>query len=130
VTDDYTQARLQRIEDRVASLDDTVSIIAIMDDGAAQARFAEMFDDDASMAIVYRGVAKGMTQEATARELGARGLTRSNQAEVSRARARLADKNFISKTAKGYAVRPGWTQFGIDKYVRKVLKRASVSDLG
>lgn len=129
MTDDYTQARLQRIEDRVASLDDTVSIIAAMDGDAAQERFALMFDGDASMAIVYRSVVKGITQEATARELGARGLPRSNQAEVSRALAKLADKNFIAKTPKGYTVRPGWAQFGIDKYVRKVLKSASVSDL-
>jgi hypothetical protein len=130
VTDQHTQARLQRIEERVASLDDTVSILAVMDDGVAQQRMTEMFENDPSMAIVYRSVAKGITQDATAQELANRKLTRSNQAEVSRARANLADRNFITKTESGYAVRPGWKQFGIDKYLKQVLKRAGVPDLG
>jgi hypothetical protein len=126
---DYTQARLQRIEERVASLDDTVSILAVVDDSAAKNRMAEMFYDDPSMAIIYIGVEKGITQTNTAEALHARKLPRADQGEVSRARAMLADKNFITKTAAGYDVRPGWKQFGIDKYLRQILKRAGIANL-
>jgi hypothetical protein len=130
VTDQHTQARLQRIEERVASLDDTVSILAVMDDGAAQQRMKEMFENDPSMAIIYRGVELQITQTRTAQELKARELPRADQGDVSRARATLADKNFITKTSSGYATRHGWKQFGIEKYLKQVLKRAAVPDLG
>jgi hypothetical protein len=130
VNGDHTQARLQRIEERVASLDDTVSVLAIVDDTAAQERMKEMFEGDPSMAIIYLGVERQITQARSAVELRAQKLPRADQGEVSRARARLADKHFITKTSKGYVIRPGWKQFGIGKYLKQVLKSGGVKDLG
>lgn len=130
MTEDHTQARLQRIEQRVASLDDTVSILAMVDDVAAKQRIEEIFGGDPSMVIVYRGVQKNLTQEQTADILRTKGLNRSNQAEVSRARALLEEKGFIKKREpRGYVARDGWTPFGIERYLRKVLRDAGVTDL-
>jgi hypothetical protein len=130
VTDNMTNARLQRIEQRVASLDDTVSILAMVDDDLAKERIESTFGGDPSLVLVYRGVQKKLTQEQTADALRERGLARSNQAEVSRARARLRELGFLKdKEPRSYAARDGWTPFGIERYLRKVLRDANVSDL-
>jgi hypothetical protein len=130
VTDDHTQARLQRIEQRVASLDDTVAVLAMVDDAAAKQRIEETFGNDPSMVIVYRGVQRNITQEKTAEELRARHLPRANQAEVSRARALLEDKGFLRKgEPRGYTIRDGWAPFGIERYLRRVLRSGGIADL-
>jgi hypothetical protein len=121
---DHTQERLQRIEERVASLDNTVSILAAVDDAMAKARIVEVFGDDPSMVIIYRGVEKKLSQTQIAAELRKRGLTRADQGDVSRACAFMLDKRFLKKKKpKGYAVREGWEPFGLDKYLKQVLKR-------
>lgn len=120
---DHTQERLQRIEERVASLDDTVSILAGVDDALAKQRMAEVFGDDPSMVIIYRGVERKLSQTQIAAELRKRGLTRADQARVSTACAFMLDKRFLKKKEpKGYAVRDGWETFGLDKYLKQVLR--------
>jgi hypothetical protein len=120
---DHTQERLQRIEERVASLDDTVSILATVDDALAKQRIVEVFGDDPSMVIIYRGVEKKLSQTQIAGELRRRGLPRADQGDVSRACAFLLDKRFLKKKEpKGFAVRDGWEAFGLDKYLKHVLK--------
>lgn len=130
MTDNITNARLQRIEQRVASLDDTVSILAMVDDAAAKKRIEDTFAGDPSMVLVYRAIQKNLTQEQTADLLRERGLPRSNQAEVSRARAKLLELGFVKvKEPRGYAVRDGWAPFGIERFLRRVLRDANVTDL-
>lgn len=130
MTDDHTQARLQRIEQRVASLDDTVSILAMVDDAAAKGRIEETFGGDPSMVIIFRGVQKNLTQEQTAQELRTRKLTRADQGDVSRARSLLQERGFIKpKAPRGHVAREGWAPFGIEKFLRKVLRDAGVTDL-
>lgn len=130
MTDNITNARLQRIEERVASLDDTVSILAMVDDAAARTRIEETFGGDPSMVLVYRGVQRSLTQEQTAQELRARGLPRIQQADVSRARSLLQERGFIKpKEPRGHAAREGWAPFGIERFLRKVLRDAGVTDI-
>jgi hypothetical protein len=120
---DHTQERLQRIEERVASLDNTVSILAAVDDAMAKARIEEVFGDDPSMVIIYRGVEKSLSQTQIAAELRKRGLKGADQARVSTACAFMLDKRFLKKKEpKGYAVREGWEPFGLDKYLKQVLR--------
>jgi hypothetical protein len=130
VTGDHTQARLQRIEERVASLDDTVSILAAVDDELAKKRIVDTFEMDPSMVIIYRGVQRDLTQARTAGELRTRGLQRANQARVSTARAFLEEQGFLKKTQTGYSVREGWAPFGIERYLRQVLRATDTADLG
>ena len=93
---DHAQERLQRIEERVG-LDNTVSILAAVDDALAKARIEEVFGDDSSMVIIYRGVEKMLSQTQIAAELRKRGLTRADQGDVSRACAFMLDKGFLKK---------------------------------
>lgn len=128
---DHTQARLQRIEERVASLDDTVAILATVDDALAKQRIAETFGDDPSMVIIYRGVQQGLSQTRIAAELKARGLQRADQGDVSRACSFLEEKRFLKrKGPKGFVVRDGWDAFGLDKFLKNVLRSRKVTPLG
>jgi hypothetical protein len=128
---DHTQARLQRIEERVASLDDTVAILATVDDALAKQRIADTFGDDPSMVIIYRGAQKGLSQTKIAAELKARGLQRGDQGDVSRACSFLEEKRFLKrKEPKGFVVRDGWDAFGLDKYLKDVLRSKKVTPLG
>lgn len=130
MNDGNTQARLQRIEARVASLDDTVSILATVDDALAKQRIDEVFGDDPSMVVLYRGVQLGLSQERIAGELRRRGLQRADQGDVSRACAFLMDKRFLKKREpKGYTVRDGWEAFGLDKFLKQVLKARKIEPL-
>jgi len=130
VTSDHTQARLQRIEERVASLDDTVGILATVDDAVAKQRIAETFANDPSMVVIYCGVQKKLSQGQIAAELRARGLARADQGDVSRACAILEERRFLKKTEpKGYTSRGGWDAFGIEKFLKQVLRNNNVEPL-
>jgi hypothetical protein len=130
VSVDHTQARLQRIEERVANLDDTVAILAMVDDAPAKRRIAETFTDDPSMVIIYRGVHKKLSQSQIAEELRRRGLSRADQGDVSRACSILEEKGFLTKKGpKGYSIREGWDAFGIEKALRQVLRTKHVEPL-
>lgn len=63
MADDHTQARLQRIEDHLRSLDDRVSVLSAVDSGAAKERIAETFGSDPRTVVIYRGVQAGLTQQ-------------------------------------------------------------------
>jgi len=126
---DHTQARLQRIEDRVANLDDTVAILATVDDTLAKQRISETFGDDPSMVIIYYGVQKKLSQSQIAAELRARGLEPASQPTVSRACGLLEEKGFLKKEPRGYVVRAGWDAFGLTKYLKGVLRAKGVAPL-
>jgi hypothetical protein len=126
---EHIHARLQRIEERVANLDDTVAILARVDDAQAKQRIQETFAADPSMVIIYRGVEKGLSQKQIAAELRTRKLLRADQADVSRACAVLDDKGFVKRGRKGYEVREGWESFGIDRALKQILKAKKVPPL-
>ena len=118
MSSDHSQARLQSIEERVANLDDTVAVLAMVDDVAAKERIERVFADDPRMVIVYRGMQRGLTQQETADALRARGLPGAQQADVSRARSVLVDEGFLKREGRDVLVRGGWQPFGLDKALR------------
>jgi len=129
VTIDHTQARLQRMEERLASLDRTVAVLAKVDDAPVK-RIAETFADDPSMVIVYRGVQENFSQARIAEALRDRALPRADQARVSRACGSLYDLGFLKKRKpSGYTIEEGWQAFGIEKSLKLILRRAGIADL-
>src|SRR5205823_13898510 len=62
MADDVNQARLQRIEDHLRSLDARVSVLSAVDSGEVKKRIAATFSDP-RMVIIYRGVQAGLTQQ-------------------------------------------------------------------
>jgi hypothetical protein len=128
---DQTHARLQRIEEHVRKLEQTVSVLSAVDGDAAKARIAETFGSDARMSLIYRGVQRGLTQQKIADELRARSLKGAQQARVSNSFAQLEDLGFIHRTPESvWVVTEGWKAFGIEKVLRKTLRDAGVDDLG
>jgi hypothetical protein len=125
---DHTQARLQRMEERLASLDDAVAVLASIDDAGAKEKIARVFADP-RMVIVYRGVQRGLNQPLTAAALKERGLPYADQGSVSRARETLLDENFLKRDGPTVVVHEGWKPFGIEKALKKILKHADVRDL-
>ena len=125
---DHTQARLQRMEERLASLDDAVAVLASIDDAGAKEKIARVFADP-RMVIVYRGVQRNLNQPQTAAALKARGLPYADQGSVSRARETLIDENFLKRDGPKVVLQEGWKQFGIGKALKKILKEAAIRDL-
>lgn len=128
MSSNHTQARLQRMEERLASLDDAVAVLASIDDAGAKEKIARVFADP-RMVIVYRGVQRNLNQPQTAEALKQRGLPYADQGSVSRAREILIDENFLKRDGPKVALQVGWKQFGIEKALKKILKQADVRDL-
>jgi hypothetical protein len=127
--DDVNQARLQRIEDHLRSLDARVSVISAVDSGAAKKRIAETFSDPRTV-IIYRGVAKGLTQQQIAHTLKARDLPQAQQQRVSDSLDELVELGFIERTKKGrFVVAKGWDAFGLDRVLKKTLRTSKIADL-
>jgi hypothetical protein len=128
MSSDHTQVRLQRIEEHLESLDDAVAVLGSVDDAGAKAKIARVFADP-RIVLVYRGVQRGLNQSETAATLKDRGLLYADQGSVSRAREQLLDENFLKRDGKKVVVQKGWEQFGIEKALKKILKKADVRDL-
>jgi hypothetical protein len=130
VSDDHTQARLQRIEDDVRELKETVSVLGVVNDREAKARIQAMFGSDPRMVIVYRGVQRGLTQEQIAAALRERGLKYATQPRVSESLTQLEDEQFIKRTPKGPPlVLLGWEKFGLKRVLKNTLRTHGVPDL-
>jgi hypothetical protein len=130
MSDDHTQARLQRIEKDVRELAATVSVLAAVDDGQAKQRIQDTFGSDPRMVIIYRGVQKGLTQQETANSLKERGLAAATQPRVSEALDELERLRFIERAPRGVRnVVPGWDKFGLERVLKKTLKTNGVPDL-
>lgn len=127
--DDVNQARLQRIENHLRSLDARVSVLSAVDSGAAKQRIADTFSDPRT-AIIYRGVQAGFTQQRIADVLKERNLPRPQQQRVSDALDELVELGFIARTKKGrFVVVDGWDEFGLDRVLKKTLRASKVDDL-
>ena len=130
MTADHTQARLQRIEDHLRTLQERVSVLSAVDDGPARERIRQTFAENPQMVIIYRGVQRGMTQKATAAALKSRGLPGAHQSVVSGALSELEEKQFVKKVPEGgYVPRDGWADFGLEKALKKALKAKNIDDL-
>lgn len=126
---DIDQARLQRIEDHLRSLDARVSVLSAVDSGAAKQRIADTFSDPRSV-IIYRGVARGLTQQQIADALRERDLPQALQQRVSDSLEELVDLGFIGRTKKGkFVVVDGWDAFGLDRVLKKTLRTNKIADL-
>ena len=129
MANDVNQARLQRIEDHLRSLDARVSVLSAVDSGAAKQRIADTFSDPRT-AIIYRGVQAGFTQRRIADALKERNLPRPQQQRVSDALDELVELGFIARTKKGrFVVVDGWDAFGLDRVLKKTLRTSKVDDL-
>jgi DNA-binding transcriptional ArsR family regulator len=130
VTGDQTHARLQRIEDDVRRLRERVSVLSAVDGRAAKKQIADTFASDPRMAIIYRGVQAGLTQQKIAEALRERGLSGAQQQQVSKAFAELEDLGFVERTPKGrYVAIEGWEPFGLEKVLKKTLRDARINGL-
>jgi hypothetical protein len=126
--DDLDQARLQRIEDHLRSLDGRVSVLSAVDN-TAKRRIAETFSDPRTV-IIYRGVQVGLTQEQIARALRERNLPRPQQQRVSDALDELIELGFVGRTKKGrFVAVEGWDAFGLDRVLKRTLRTSKVADL-
>lgn len=127
---DHTQARLQRIEEDVRSLNARYRVLATVDDSAVRQKITDLFGDDARMAIIYRGVQRGLMQQEIAAALAERKLPLATQQRVSDSLGLLVDQGFVSRKPKGpFAASEGWEDFGMEKTIRATLKKHKVRDL-
>jgi hypothetical protein len=127
---DHTHARLQRIEKDVSDLSATVSVLAAVDSGAAKRRIEDTFGSDPRMALIYRGVQTGLTQQQIATALQKRKLPLSSQPRVSESLVVLEELRFIERPPKGKPfILPGWDAFGLERVLRKTLRASGVPDL-
>ena len=129
MADDVNQARLQRIEDHLRSLDARVSVLSAVDSGGAKKRIADTFSDP-RIVIIYRGVRAGLTQQQIADALKERDLPRPQQQRVSDALEELVELGFIERTKKGrFVIVDGWDAFGLDRVLKRTLRTSQVADL-
>ena len=129
MADDVNQARLQRMEEHLKSLDARVSVLSAVDSGGAKQRIADTFSDPRT-AIIYRGVQAGLRQQQIADALKERGLPRPQQQRVSDTLDELVELGFIKRTKKGpYVVVNGWEVFDLDRVIKKTLRTNRVDDL-
>jgi hypothetical protein len=126
---DVNQARLQRIEDHLRSLDARVSVLSAVDSGDVKKRIAGTFSDPRT-AIIYRGVGKGLTQQQIANALKERNLPQALQQRVSDSLDELVELGFIARTKKGrFVLVDGWDEFGLDRVLKKTFRTSKVADL-
>lgn len=132
MTDEYTQARLQRMEEDLRSLKQQVSVLSVVEDPAVRKKIQDAFGDDPRNVIVYRGIERGMNQTQIAAALKERGLPRAQQPRVSETLDELVDRGFVRRAPKGrYMLRDekAYADFGLAKTLKKTLKRHGVRDL-
>lgn len=130
MTDDHTHARFQRMEDHLRRLDARVSVLSAVGDEATKKRIVDTFGSDARMVIIFRGVQKGLTQEAIAKALRERGLPGAQQARVSNTFDELEELGFIERSPNGPAVvSQGWESFGLERALKRTLKNQGIADL-
>jgi hypothetical protein len=129
VSSDYTQARLQRIEAHLRNLDQKVSVLSAVDDPAVKQRIDETFGQDPRAALIYRGVQRGMTQQDIAEALKERGLAGATQPRVSETLTILAERGFVQRKKAGFVIRDGWDDFGLDRTLKRLLKKHKINDL-
>jgi hypothetical protein len=126
---DVNQARLQRIEDHLRSLDARVSVLSAVDSGAAKQRIMDTFTDPRT-AIIYRGVQAAFTQQHIADALKERNLPRPQQQRVSETLDELVELGFMERTKKGrFVIVDGWDAFGLDRVLKKTLRTSKVDDV-
>lgn len=129
MADEANQARLQRIEDHLRSLDARVSVLSAVDSGATKQRIADTFSDPRTV-IIYRGVQAGLKQREIADALRERKLPRPQQQRVSDTLDELIELGFIARTKKGpFVVVDGWDSFGLDRVLKKTLRASKIDDL-
>lgn len=132
MVDEYTQARLQRMEEDLRSLKQQVSVLSVVEDPAVRKKIQDTFGDDPRSVIIYRGVERGMTQVQIAAALRERGLPRAQQPRVSETLDELVDRGFVRKAPKGrYVPRDerAYADFGLEKVLRRALRNHGIDDL-
>jgi hypothetical protein len=127
---DQLQARMQRIEDHVRSLDQKVSVLSAVDGEAAKKRVQDTFGTNPRMVIIYRGIQAGLTQQKIAEALRARNLPGAQRPRVSLAFTDLTELGFVEKTPKGpFVPIEGWNSFGLERVLRRTLRNQGIDDL-
>ncbi len=130
---EFDQARLQRIEERLKSLDERVSVLSVTEGAAVKQKISETFAGNPRNAIIYRGVQRGMSQSQIASALKERRLTGALQQRVSDTLAELVEAGFVRRAPKGAFVtrdEDGWNDFGLERVLKKTLRDQKVADLG
>jgi len=132
VADEYTQSRLQRMEEDLRSLKQQVSVLSVVEDPAVRQKIKETFDGDARNVIIYRGIELGMNQTEIAAALRERDLPKAQQPRVSETLDELVERGFVRRAPKGrYVLRDekAYADFGLEKVLKKTLKKQGVDDL-
>jgi hypothetical protein len=118
------------MEAHLRNLDEKVSVLSTVDDPAVKGRIAETFGDDPRAALIYRGVQLRMTQQQIADALKERDLPGATQPRVSETLTDLEERGFVRRTKKaGFVVREGWEDFGLNRVLKRALKKHKVDDL-
>jgi hypothetical protein len=128
---DHTLGHAQRIEKHVRDSNHRDSVLATLEkEEIAKKRIADTFGLSPSLVIVYQGLKAGMTQPEIAQALKDRGLPGGSQPQVSVAESKLGEAGFLRQPKKGRRViREGWDEFGIDRALAKILKKAGIEKL-
>lgn len=132
MTDEYTQARLQRMEDDLRSVKQEVSVLSGVNDAAVKKRIQDTFADNPRNALIYRGIELGMNQTQIAAALKERGLPQAEQPRVSETLNELVDLGFVRRAPKNrYILRDenAYADRGLPKTIKKTLKKHGVNDL-
>lgn len=131
MTSDYTQARLQRIEDHLRKLDERVSMLSAQDGPAIKKRIAETFADPRTV-IIYRGIERGLTQKQIAAALKERDLPGALQQRVSDTFDDLVEAGFVRRGAKNsYVIRDKSVldDLGLERMLKKTLRQNRLDEL-
>lgn len=132
MTDEYTQARLQRMEEDLRSLKQQVSVLSVVEDPAVRKKIQETFSDEPRNVIIYRGIERGMNQTEIAAALKDRDLPKAQQPRVSETLDELVERGFVRRMPKGrYVLRDekAYADFGLEKVLKKTLKKHGIDDL-
>jgi hypothetical protein len=128
---DYSQARLQRIEDNLRKLEERVSMLSAMEAPAIKEKIAETFQDPRNV-IIYRGIERGLTQKEIAAALKERGLSGALQQRVSDTFEELVDAGFVRRAPRNtYVLRDklAFDDLGLERALKKTLRKHKVDDL-
>lgn len=129
---DRAQAREQRDSSHLRSLDNRHSVLAVIQNAAAARKLiADTFGTRPELAIVYLGVAKGLSTRKIAAELEEREMDGASQTSVRRSIAALEEAGFVRKPRSGpHVVLPGWDdEFALTREVKRILNKAKVTPL-
>ncbi|MFN2587797.1 MAG: hypothetical protein ABR613_06755 [Actinomycetota bacterium] len=121
------------MEEDLRSLKQQVSVLSVVEDPAVRKKIQDTFSDEPRNVIIYRGIERGMTQTQIAAALKERGLPRAQQPRVSETLDELVDRGFVRRAPKGrYVLRDekAYSDFGLEKVLKRALKKHGVDDLG